>query len=169
MARLSLQEEFASLGVCFGCGPANKRGLRIKSFVEGESIVANWTPKPYHHAFGNFLNGGVISTILDCHSNWAAAYSLMRSSGTRTPPPTVTASISVRFLRPTPIGPLALEAKTRAISGSRAVIETTLKAKGETTATLEGTFVAVGPDHPAADRWAGGRRRVPSRVGTSGS
>lgn len=103
----SLQEQYAPLSVCFGCGPSNQRGLKIRSFVEGDSLVARWTPKPYHHAFDGFLSGGVISTVLDCHSNWTAAYSLMVSAGSKAPPPTVTASIFVEFLKPTHIAPLS--------------------------------------------------------------
>ncbi|HEV2389298.1 MAG TPA: PaaI family thioesterase [Nitrososphaerales archaeon] len=123
--------------------------------MEGESVVARWTPKPYHHAFGGVLSGGIISTILDCHSNWTGAYSLMVETKADAPPPTVTASIFVEFLKPTPIEPLLLEAKRVEVAGRRAVIESTLKAGGVVTATLRGTFVSVGPSHPAARRWKG--------------
>ena len=153
MRRESLQERFAPHGVCFGCGPANEHGLKIRSFLEGGKVVARWTPKAYHHAFGEFSNGGIISTVLDCHSCWAAAYSLMIEAGTNTPPATVTSSIFVDFLKPTPIGQLLLEASALEIAGRKVVIGSTLKARGATTATLRGTFVAVGPNHPAAKRW----------------
>jgi acyl-coenzyme A thioesterase PaaI-like protein len=151
----SLQERYAPHGVCFGCGPANKRGLRIRSVVEGESVVARWTPKPYHHAFGEFLSGGIISTVLDCHSNWTGAYSLMVKSEAEAPPPTVTASIYVEFLKPTAIGQLLLEARATEVAERRAVVESTLRAAGVVTARLRGTFVAVRADHPAARRWFG--------------
>jgi acyl-coenzyme A thioesterase PaaI-like protein len=155
MGQKSLQERYAPSGVCFGCGPANKHGLKVRSIAEGDSVVANWTPRPYHHAFGRFLNGGIISTVLDCHSNWAGAYSLMKEAGSSSPPPTVTASIRVEFLRPTPIGPLRLEAKVKDVMGRRVVVESTLNAGKQATATLLGTFVAVRADHPAAKRWFG--------------
>jgi len=156
MEKESLQERYSPSGVCFGCGPANGHGLRIRSFLEGGKVVARWTPSPYHHAFGEFLNGGIISTVLDCHSCWAGAYSLMLEAGARTPPATVTSSITVEFLKPTPIGPLLLEADTVEISGRKAVVGSSLRAREEVTATLRGTFVAVGPNHPAAKRWAEG-------------
>jgi acyl-coenzyme A thioesterase PaaI-like protein len=154
MGQESLQERFAPSGVCFGCGPANQHGLKVRSFPEGGMVVANWTPRPYHHAFGEFLNGGIISTVLDCHSCWAGAYSLMIEAGAKTPPATVTSSIVVEFLKPTPIGPLFVEARLIEIAGRRVVIGSTLKAHEDVTATLRGTFVAVGPNHPAARRWA---------------
>jgi acyl-coenzyme A thioesterase PaaI-like protein len=102
MRRESLQERYAPSSVCFGCGPANRRGLKIRSVVEEGNVVARWTPRPYHHAFGEFLNGGVIATVLDCHSNWTAGYSLMMRSQAEAVPPTVTSSISVEFLKPNP-------------------------------------------------------------------
>jgi acyl-coenzyme A thioesterase PaaI-like protein len=150
----SLQEMYAPSSVCFGCGPANRHGLKIRSVVEGNTVVARWTPRPYHHAFGRFLSGGIISTVLDCHSNWTAAYSLMLASPTKTLPPTVTASILVEFVKPTPIAELLLEARAKEIDGRRVTVESTLEAGGEVTATLRGTFVAVGPHHPAASRWS---------------
>jgi len=156
MTPQSLQERYAPSSVCFGCGPANEEGLKIRSVIEGDSIVARWTPRPYHHAFEEVLSGGIISTILDCHSNWTGAYSLMVKAGAEAPPPTVTASIFVEFLKPTPIAPLLLEAWAKEVAGRKAVVESTLKAGGVVTATLSGTFVAVGTDHPAARRWLGG-------------
>ena len=45
MLEKSLQEESASKSICFGCGPANKNGLGIRSFVSGEAVVAEWEPK----------------------------------------------------------------------------------------------------------------------------
>ncbi len=150
----SLQERYAPSSVCFGCGPANENGLRIRSFVEGECVVARWTPEEHHHAFGNFLSGGITSTILDCHSNWAGAYSLMKRAGARRPPATVTSAIAVDFFRPTPMGELLLEAKAGASTGRKILVESTLKAEGRVTARLRGTFVAVGKDHPAYLRWS---------------
>src|SRR4030081_780892 len=44
----SIQETYAPNNQCFGCGPANDKGLRIRSFENGEELVAEWTPQPYH-------------------------------------------------------------------------------------------------------------------------
>ena len=40
----SLQDRFAPSNRCFGCGPANDKGLRIKSFAQGDELVCEWTP-----------------------------------------------------------------------------------------------------------------------------
>ena len=33
-----LQEQYAPHNACFGCGPANEKGLRIRSFAEGDKL-----------------------------------------------------------------------------------------------------------------------------------
>jgi acyl-coenzyme A thioesterase PaaI-like protein len=150
----SLQERYAPKNRCFGCGPANERGLQIKSFPSGDEVVAEWRPQPHHEAFDGILNGGIIGALLDCHSNWAATYHLMKESGTDTPPCTVTADFHVTFKRPTPMdGPLKLKARVAESSEDRAVVDATLEANGRVTATCRGTFVAVKEDHPAYHRW----------------
>jgi len=160
MRKRCLQESYAPASVCFGCGPANRRGLRIRSFVEGGVVVARWRPRPYHHAFGGFLNGGIISTVLDCHSNWTAAYALMTNSGAKKLPPTVSSSVTVDFIKPTPMTAMLIEGRAIEVAGRRVTVESTLKAEGVVTATLRGTFVAVGPGHPAASRWTVGQERT---------
>ena len=151
----SLQETYAPGSACFGCGPANERGLRIRSFVEGEGeVVAEWRPEAYHEAFPGMLNGGIIGALLDCHSNWAAAWHLMRRDGLETPPCTVTADYSVKLLRPTPSdSALKLFARVVESEGRRVVVESEVVAGEETCATCRGTFVAVKPGHPAYHRW----------------
>jgi acyl-coenzyme A thioesterase PaaI-like protein len=150
----SLQDTYAPQLACFGCGPANERGLRIKSRPEGESVVAVWTPEKHHEAFEGMLSGGIIGTLLDCHSNWTAAYALMRAAGDDHPPCTVTVEYHIRLLRPTPTdGPVSLKAQTVEVKGDRAVVEATLEAGGKVGATCRGTFVAVKPGHPAYHRW----------------
>ncbi len=150
----SLQDRYAPETRCFGCGPSNELGLRIKSRVEGDEVVLDWTPEPHHQAFPGFVNGGIIGVLFDCHCNWAAAYHLMRASGADEPPFTVTADYAVKLRKPTPSGgPLHLRARVVESTDTRAVVEATLEADGVERATCRGTFVAVGPGHPAYHRW----------------
>ena len=67
---LSVQERYAPENACFGCGPANPKGLRIRSFEDGDVLRAEWTPQGHHEAFEGMLNGGIIGALMDCHSNW---------------------------------------------------------------------------------------------------
>lgn len=150
----SLQETYAPHNACFGCGPANEKGLRIRSFPQGEEVVAEWQAEPHHEAFPGMLNGGIIGTLLDCHSNWAAAWHLMKRTGADHPPCTVTADYAIRLLRPTPMArPIKLVARVKESKEDRAVIEAELLAEGKVCATCRGTFVAVKPGHPAYHRW----------------
>ena len=150
----SLQERYAAHNACFGCGPANPRGLRIRSFPEGDEVVADWTPESHHEAFPGILNGGIIGALLDCHGNWTAAHHLMRAAGASSPPCTVTADYAVKLLRPTPSGaPVHLRARVVESSADRATVEASLESGGKTCATCRGTFVAVKPGHPAYHRW----------------
>lgn len=150
----SLQERYAPASTCFGCGPANTKGLRIRSVLEGDAVVAEWRAEPHHEAFPGVLNGGIVGALLDCHSNWAAAHHLMRAAGADQVPPCVTAEYTVKMRKPTPtVGVLRLEAKVVESSADRATVEATLSADGVVTATCRGVFVAVKPGHPAYHRW----------------
>ena len=150
----NLQDRYAPRNRCFGCGPANEKGLRIKSRVEGEETVCDWTPEPHHEAFDGMLNGGIIGALLDCHGNWTAALHLMRAAGQETPPCTVTSEFHVKLLRVTPSDdPVQLRARVVESKGDRATVEAELLAGGKTTATCRGVFVAVREGHPAYHRW----------------
>jgi len=152
--RQALQDRYAPHNQCFGCGPANEKGLRIKSFVEGDEVVAEFTPEPHHLAFPGVMNGGIIGALLDCHSNWTAAHRLMVDKGMDTPPCTVTSEFAVTLKRPTPMnGPVMLRAKVAEAQGDRCVIDATMEAGGKITATCKGVFVAVKEGHPAYHRW----------------
>jgi acyl-coenzyme A thioesterase PaaI-like protein len=150
----NLQDRFAPDSVCFGCGPANPDGLRIKSRAEGDGVVADWTPGPHHEAFPGVLNGGIIGTVLDCHCNWAAVQALMTERALDRPAVTVTAEYTIRLRRPTPTDrPLHLTARATEIDGDRVRVEGELSVGGVVTATCTGLFVAIGEGHPAHDSW----------------
>jgi acyl-coenzyme A thioesterase PaaI-like protein len=151
----SLQERFAPDGRCFGCGPKNEQGLRIRSFEANDgTVIAEWQPGAKHEAFDGFVNGGIIGTLIDCHSNWTAIAALLERSGASEAPSTVTAEYAVRFRRPTPSDrPLRLVGRAVEIADDRATVETTVEVDGVATATGRATFVAVGPRHPAFGRW----------------
>jgi acyl-coenzyme A thioesterase PaaI-like protein len=150
----SLQERYAPQNRCFGCGPSNEKGLRIRSFPEGNELVAEWRSQPHHLAFDGVLNGGICGALLDCHSNWAAMYHLMQKRGVETPPCMVTANFQVTLKRPTPMDvSLHLRARVVESGDDRATVEATLEANGKITATCRGLFVAVEEGHPAYHRW----------------
>lgn len=155
MTEKCLQERYAPHNACFGCGPANDKGLRIRSFARGDRVVADWRPEPHHEAFPGVLNGGIIGSLLDCHMNWTAAWHLMQSQGLDTPPCTVTMEYAVKLRRPTPSDrPLHLEARVTDTDDKGVVsVEAELSAGGEPCDRATGRFVAVRPGHPAYHRW----------------
>lgn len=150
----SVQDRYAPNLICFGCGPANKQGLQLKSFWSGDELVASFFAKLHHQAFEGMLNGGIIGSLLDCHCNWMACCHLMRRNGLETPPCTVTAQYTITMEHPTPIaGPISLRAWVVDSSERRATIDGTLQAGGKITARCSGVFVAVKEGHPAFHRW----------------
>ena len=159
-----LQEKYAPHSACFGCGPSNLKGLRIRSIpAEPEAqwaagkqspTFAEWTPSVEHEAFPGMLNGGITGALLDCHSNWTAAWHLMQVRREEVPPCTVTADFHVKLLRPTPTsGTLRVEAWVASQDGDSVQVESQLIAGGKVTAKCSGRFVAVKPGHPAYHRW----------------
>ena len=95
---------------CFGCGPHNPNGLRIKSYWSGNELsVARFTPEAYHCAGPkHFVNGGILATLIDCHCVCTAAAAAYRDQGREigTPPDLhyATTKLETRYLRPTPMG-----------------------------------------------------------------
>src|SRR6266568_5149523 len=154
MTEKSLQETYAPNNACFGCGPTNDRGLHIRSFPNGDEVVAEFQPQTYQEAFTGMLSGGIIGTLLDCHCNWTAAYFLMKCDGADHPPCTVTAEYAIKLLRPTPTdNAVSLSAHIVDLTDNRATVEGTLSASGKVCATCRGVFVAVKEGHPAYHRW----------------
>lgn len=150
----SLQDQFAPNLICFGCGPANEKGLRIKSRVKGDKVVATFNPESHHQSFEGMMNGGIIGSLLDCHLNWTAAWHLMVKNSLDVPPCCVTAKYEVTFEMPTPSdAELHLEAWVLESSNRKAIVTGTLGFDDSIAARCTGTFVSVKPDHPAFHRW----------------
>jgi acyl-coenzyme A thioesterase PaaI-like protein len=150
----SLQETYAPDGICFGCGVKNEKGLRIRSFLNGEEATCEWHAELHHQAFPGMLNGGIVGALLDCQSNWTAAHFLMKKTGKTTPDCTVTANYSIKLLRPTPFdATIYLKARVVESTEDRATVEAELIANDKVCATCRGLFVAVGEGHPAYHRW----------------
>jgi len=127
---------------CYGCGRLNEHGMQIKSYWDGDEAVCTFVPKPYHIAIPGYVYGGLIASLIDCHSTGTAAAASYRAEGREmdTEPAFrfVTASLHVDYLRPTPLGvPLELRGRVRELKGRKVVVETTLSANGEVCARGE--------------------------------
>ena len=138
---------------CFGCGRLNPQGHQIKSYWDGDESVCVYTPQPYHTAIPGYVYGGLIASLIDCHSTGTAAAAAYRAEGRSmdTDPPLryVTGSLHVDYLRPTPIdGPLELRSQVKEVKGKKVIVATTLSAGGEVCARGEVVAVRM-PDNMA--------------------
>jgi acyl-coenzyme A thioesterase PaaI-like protein len=139
---------------CWGCGPLNPEGLRIRSYVEGEETVCRFQPSPAHMAGPtHVVNGGILATVVDCHCVCTAIADAYRAAGAElgTEPLRwcVTASLRIDYLAPTPIaGPVELRARVREAKGRKRVVECSVRSGGTECARAEVVAVEV----PAAWR-----------------
>ena len=136
---------------CYGCGRLNKHGLQIKSYWDGEESVCIFLPQPYHTAIPGYIYGGLIASLIDCHSTGTAAAATYRAQGrdmdTEPALRFVTAALHVDYLRPTPLGPpLEIRGSVKEIKGRKVVVASTLSAEGEVCARGEVVAVQVPED-----------------------
>lgn len=97
------------LAHCYGCGRLNEHGYHVATVWDGEESLTRFTPREYHTAVPGFVYGGLLASLIDCHSTGTAAAAMYRSEGREmdTLPAFrfVTASLLVSFAKPTPLGP----------------------------------------------------------------
>ena len=135
-----------NLAHCYGCGSQNAHGHRIKTFWEGEESVTRYRPEAFHTAIPGFVYGGLLASLIDCHSTGTAAVAAYRAAGREMGSEPafrfVTGSLHVDYLKPTPLGPeLEIRGKVREIKGRKVVVESTVYVDG--VATARGEVVAV--------------------------
>ena len=136
---------------CYGCGRLNEDGLQIKSYWDGDEAVCTYTPRSYHTAIPGFVYGGLIASLIDCHSTGTAAAAAYRAENRDMDSEPrfryVTASLKVDYLRPTPIDrDLIVRAKVEEISSRKVVVHSTLHVGDDITARGEVTVVQMPED-----------------------
>ena len=122
---------------CYGCGSQNPHGHRIRTFWEGDETVTRYTPQPWETSVPGFAYGGLIASLIDCHSTGTED----RAMDSLPPFRFVTGSLHVDFKKPTPIVELEIRGRVKEIKGRKVVVETTVSANGVVTA--RGEVVAV--------------------------
>lgn len=131
---------------CYGCGRLNEHGHQIKTHWDGDETVTRFTPRPEHTAIPGYVYGGLLASLIDCHSTGTAAAAMYRAEGRAldTLPAFrfVTGSLHVDYLKPTPLGPvLEIRGKVREIKGRKVIVESSVLVDG--VATARGEVVAV--------------------------
>ena len=157
MGEKAFQDHYPdNLAYCYGCGRNNEHGLQIKSYWDGEEAVCTYEPRPYHIALPGYVYGGLIASLIDCHSTGTAAAAAYRAAGrpldTEPALRFVTGSLHVDYLRPTPLG-VALELRATVVEVERrkVLVRTTLTAEGKVCARGEVMAVQV------PERWMAGQ------------
>ncbi len=141
---------------CWGCGPDNQHGLRIKSYWCGDEAVCDWEPRTWHMAGPtHVLNGGIIATLIDCHSICTAIADAYRREGRPMDSEPliwyVTARLDLTYRHPTPIdGHVTLRARVTETSPRKSLVTCTLVAEGEERARADVVAVRV------SDAWRDG-------------
>lgn len=152
----ALQDLAAPDGVCFGCGPKNVYGLRIKSYWDADNVhvIMSHIPDTRYIGWPSLVYGGLISCLVDCHSNWTTMANHYRAEGREmgTLPriDCVTASLSVKYIKPTPMGvPLTLKARVEGEVGRKTRVLCEVYAGTTLTALGDSVFVRVDIGHLA--------------------
>lgn len=126
----SIQETLYPELRCFGCGQGNEKGLRLRSYPADGAVVATFLPWPEHDNGMGYLNGAIISTILDCHSAAAVMLEADRQGWPALPGASlsyVTAGLDVHYLRPSPLhDPVTLRAVVTAADESEMTVQVEL-------------------------------------------
>lgn len=131
---------------CYGCGRLNEHGYQLKTYWEGAETVTRFTPRPEHTSIPGFVYGGLLASLIDCHSTGTAAAAVARAEGRAldSEPPLrfVTAALHVDYLKPTPLqGVLEIRGRVKELKSRKVIVETTIYAAG--VATVRGEVVAV--------------------------
>lgn len=100
--------------MCFACGRNNPIGLKLQFRWEGEELVTNLVPGEQFQGYPGIVHGGIIGTILD---------DLMANLLIQRGIPAVTASISIQYRLPVPVGE-HVSAHARIVKDGGRVVDT---------------------------------------------
>ena len=132
---------------CFGCGRLNPAGHRFRTRASAERTVTEFEPDASHTALPGAVYGGLIASLLDCHSTGSAAiFALAREGeaiGSGESPRFVTRHLAVDFLAPTPMGPLRAVGRLVEATERKVIVESDLWAGGTVTARSRAVLIRV--------------------------
>jgi acyl-coenzyme A thioesterase PaaI-like protein len=127
----------------------------LKSYVDGDDVIARFAPSPAHMSLPGFVYGGLLASLMDCHAMATAAAAAERAAG-RTigdgpAPRFVTASLTVNYFKPTPLGPeLEIRGRVRERTERKAIVELSVTASGVVTVRGEAVAVPMPPTMASA-------------------
>ena len=127
--------------MCFGCGPGNEHGIKMKFYGNDKIIYSNVVIPEYMTGWKNLVHGGIISTILDECMVRCAMFQLRKFGFTKT--------ITVNYLKPLITGDmLKVESEIKEHINDRdvCVLGRILNSKGELCSTSTSTVSMVDTD-----------------------
>lgn len=135
------------LARCYGCGRLNESGYQIKTRAAEDGTVTEFIPDESHTALPGFVYGGLIASLIDCHSTGSAAIFASHDAGNEVgggpAPRFVTARLEVDYLHPTPLEPLRITGSLVEIKGRKVVVDSEMSAGGRVTARGHAILVGV--------------------------
>jgi acyl-coenzyme A thioesterase PaaI-like protein len=149
MTEKAIQDYYPDhLSRCYGCGRLNEHGLQIKSYWDNGEVVCKVRPESYQIGLPGIVYGGLIASVMDCHSIATAVATAYRKEGSEIgselPHGFMTASLHVDFMKPTPLAvPLSLRASLEEAEGRKLLVKSTLFAEDKARARGEVLIVRV--------------------------
>jgi acyl-coenzyme A thioesterase PaaI-like protein len=119
--------------VCYGCGKHNAQGLHVQTHWNGTEGISHFKPQPYHTAFPGVVYGGLLASLIDCHSIGTAIAAMhdaeQQPYGSEPEITCVTGQLNITYLKPTPIdAELTLRARVKELTNRKAIIMTSIYA-----------------------------------------
>ena len=110
---------------CFGCGPTNPIGLKLKFFKDGDTVVTRFTPGLGQEGPPGIFHGGLQATVVDDLAAWTMV-GLKGHMG-------FTVSMQIRYLRPLRLHQEVVGTGTILKDGDSSILmDTVLKQNGKT-------------------------------------
>lgn len=140
------------LARCYGCGRLNERGYRLRTVWDGDETLTRFTPAPFHTAVPGVVYGGLLASLVDCHSTASGAAALYRAEGRSFADPgpahrCVTGTLTVAYRRPTPLGPeLEVRGRILEVAGRKVTVASRVLALGEVTVEGDAVVLEVAED-----------------------
>jgi uncharacterized protein (TIGR00369 family) len=131
---------------CFGCSPNNEKGLKLRFELDGDEVVAKWSPQKWAEGFRNILHGGIQAALLDELCSWVVQ-SVCKTVG-------VTTSMEISYRKAVLVsdGEIELRAKLAEQNSRMAVVEgRILSSNGTVCATARCKFFLFPLDKAMAE------------------
>lgn len=134
--REELAGALADDSMCFACGRKNPDGLHLTFEYEDRAVTTRHAFEKRFQGYRGVVHGGLVSTVLD-----EAMVTLLNHMGLLA----MTAELTVRYLRPVPIG-RTVTVTARLVGSRRRVHEVEAEAvleDGQVAARAEGRFMSL--------------------------